>query len=64
MIVVLVEVTPAGEVVETSREAMTFARDLAAAGGGVPRTHGRGHMAAAHSSLRRDGALLHSLRAP
>ena len=36
MIVVLVEVTPAGEVVETSREAMTFARDLAAAGGGVP----------------------------
>ncbi len=36
MIVVLVEVTPAGEVVETSLEAMTFARDLAAAGGGVP----------------------------
>ncbi|WP_416955715.1 electron transfer flavoprotein subunit alpha/FixB family protein [Nocardioides sp. T5] len=36
MIVVLVEVTPAGEVVETSREAMTFARDLAGAGGGVP----------------------------
>ena len=36
MIVVLVEVTPAGEAVETSREAITFARDLAAAGGGVP----------------------------
>lgn len=36
MIVVLVEVSPAGEAVETSREAITFARDLAAAGGGIP----------------------------
>ena len=36
MIVVLVEVTPEGEAVETSREAITFARDLSAAGGGVP----------------------------
>lgn len=36
MIVVLVEVTPDGEAVETSREAITFARDLAAAGGGIP----------------------------
>lgn len=36
MILVLVEVSPAGEAVETSREAVTFARDLAAAGGGVP----------------------------
>lgn len=36
MIVVLVEVSPAGEAVETSREAVTFARDLSAAGGGVP----------------------------
>jgi electron transfer flavoprotein alpha subunit len=33
---VLVEVSPAGEAVETSREAVTFARDLPAAGGGVP----------------------------
>ncbi len=36
MILVLVEVTPEGEPVETSREAVTFARDLSAAGGGVP----------------------------
>ena len=36
MILVLVEVSPEGEAVETSREAITFARDLAAAGGGVP----------------------------
>ncbi len=36
MIVVLVETTPSGDAVETSREAITFARDLAAAGGGVP----------------------------
>lgn len=36
MIVVLVEVTPAGEAVETSREALTMARELSAAGGGVP----------------------------
>jgi electron transfer flavoprotein alpha subunit len=36
MILVLVEVSSAGEAVETSREAVTFARDLAAAGGGVP----------------------------
>jgi electron transfer flavoprotein alpha subunit len=36
MILVLVEVSPAGEAVETSREAVTFARDLSAAGGGVP----------------------------
>jgi electron transfer flavoprotein alpha subunit len=36
MILVLVEVTPEGEAVETSREAVTFARDLSAAGGGVP----------------------------
>lgn len=36
MIIVLVEVSPAGEAVETSREAVTFARDLSAAGGGVP----------------------------
>ena len=36
MILVLVEVSPAGEPVETSLEAVTFARDLAAAGGGVP----------------------------
>jgi electron transfer flavoprotein alpha subunit len=36
MILVLVEVSPAGEVVETSREAVTFARELSAAGGGVP----------------------------
>ncbi|NPD05123.1 electron transfer flavoprotein subunit alpha/FixB family protein [Nocardioides sp. zg-1308] len=35
MILVLVEVTPAGEAVETSCEALTFARDLSAAGGGV-----------------------------
>jgi electron transfer flavoprotein alpha subunit len=35
MILVLVEVSPAGEAVETSREAVTFARDLSAAGGGV-----------------------------
>lgn len=36
MILVLVEVTPTGEVVEVSREAITFARTLSAAGGGVP----------------------------
>ena len=36
MILVLVEVSPAGEAVETSREAVTLARDLSAAGGGVP----------------------------
>ncbi|WP_345528183.1 electron transfer flavoprotein subunit alpha/FixB family protein [Nocardioides endophyticus] len=36
MIVVLVETTPTGEAVEVSREAITFARSLAAAGGGVP----------------------------
>ena len=36
MILVLVEVSPAGGAVETSREAVTFARDLAAVGGGVP----------------------------
>ena len=36
MIVVLVETTPAGEAVEVSREAITFARSLAAEGGGVP----------------------------
>ena len=36
MILVLVEVTPTGEAVETSREAITLARDLSAAGGGVP----------------------------
>ena len=36
MIVVLVEVTPAGEAVEVSREALTMARELSAAGGGVP----------------------------
>ena len=36
MILVLVEVSPGGEAVETSREAVTFARDLSAAGGGVP----------------------------
>ena len=36
MIVVLVETTPAGEAVEVSREALTFARSLAAEGGGVP----------------------------
>ena len=36
MILVLVEVSPAGEPVETSREAVTLARDLSAAGGGVP----------------------------
>ncbi len=36
MIVVLVEVSPSGEAVETSREALTLSRDLAAAGGGVP----------------------------
>ncbi|MDR7255585.1 electron transfer flavoprotein alpha subunit [Nocardioides sp. BE266] len=36
MIIVLVEVTPEGEAVETSREAITFARDLSASGGGVP----------------------------
>ncbi len=36
MILVLVEVSPAGEAVETSQEAVTFARDLSAAGGGVP----------------------------
>ncbi len=36
MILVLVEVSPEGEAVETSREAVTFARDLSVAGGGVP----------------------------
>ena len=36
MILVLVEVSPTGEAVETSLEAITFARDLAAAGGGIP----------------------------
>ncbi len=36
MILVLVEVSPTGEAVETSLEAVTFARDLSAAGGGVP----------------------------
>jgi len=36
MIVVLVEVSPDGEPVEVSLEAVTFARSLAAAGGGVP----------------------------
>ena len=36
MILVLVEVSPDGEAVETSLEAVTFARDLATAGGGVP----------------------------
>ena len=36
MILVLVEVSPAGEAVETSREAITLARELSAAGGGVP----------------------------
>ena len=36
MILVLVEVSLTGEAVETSLEAITFARDLAAAGGGIP----------------------------
>ncbi|GAA4704551.1 electron transfer flavoprotein subunit alpha/FixB family protein [Nocardioides conyzicola] len=36
MIVVLVETTPTGEAVEVSQEAITFARSLAAEGGGVP----------------------------
>ena len=36
MILVLVEVSPTGEAVETSLEAVTFARDLSVAGGGVP----------------------------
>jgi electron transfer flavoprotein alpha subunit len=36
MIVVLVEVAPDGTAVETSLETLTFARDLSAAGGGVP----------------------------
>jgi electron transfer flavoprotein alpha subunit len=36
MIIVLVETTPTGEAVEVSREAITFARSLAAEGGGVP----------------------------
>ncbi|MGB0100432.1 MAG: electron transfer flavoprotein subunit alpha/FixB family protein [Nocardioides sp.] len=36
MILVLVETTPAGEAVEVSREAVTFARSLSSAGGGVP----------------------------
>ena len=36
MIVVLVEKDLAGDAVEVSRETMTFARDLAEAGGGVP----------------------------
>ena len=36
MIIVLMETTPTGEAVEVSREAVTFARSLAAEGGGVP----------------------------
>lgn len=36
MILVLVETSLAGEAVEVSREALTFARSLSAAGGGVP----------------------------
>ena len=36
MILVLVEVSPTGEAAENSLEAITFARDLAAAGGGIP----------------------------
>ena len=36
MILVLVEVSPMGEAVEVSLEAVTFARDLSVAGGGVP----------------------------
>ncbi len=36
MILTLVETTPAGEAIEVSREALTFARSLAAEGGGVP----------------------------
>ena len=36
MILVLVEATSSGEALETSREAVTLARDLSAAGGGVP----------------------------
>lgn len=36
MILVLVETSLAGEAVEVSREAVTFARTLSAAGGGVP----------------------------
>jgi electron transfer flavoprotein alpha subunit len=36
MILVLVETSLAGEAVEVSREALTFARTLSAAGGGVP----------------------------
>ncbi|MBZ5741240.1 electron transfer flavoprotein subunit alpha/FixB family protein [Nocardioides mangrovi] len=36
MILVLVETSLAGDAVEVSREAVTFARDLSAAGGGVP----------------------------
>ena len=36
MIIVLVETAPTGEAVEVSREAVTFARSLAAEGGGVP----------------------------
>jgi len=36
MILVLVETSPAGEAVEVSREALTFARTLSAEGGGVP----------------------------
>jgi electron transfer flavoprotein alpha subunit len=36
MIAVLVETSPTGEAVEVSREALTFARSLAAEGGGVP----------------------------
>jgi electron transfer flavoprotein alpha subunit len=36
MILVLVETSLAGEAVETSREALTFARSLSDAGGGVP----------------------------
>lgn len=36
MILTLVETTPAGAAIEVSREALTFARSLSAAGGGVP----------------------------
>jgi len=36
MILVLVETSPTGEAVEVSREALTFARSLSEAGGGVP----------------------------
>ncbi len=36
MILVLVELSPDGEPIETSLEAVTFARELSSAGGGVP----------------------------